>query len=87
MKEQLELDIKRILKEKYNTTHFIEVVDFTTVGAQRRCSVKIGEGWIYDGMEYEALNERGQFVYNPEYVADLLIYPIRRFKKYNKKVP
>lgn len=85
MKEQLENDIKRILKEKHHIVHHIEVNNVDMVGAHRRCSVKIGDGWIFDGIEYEALNGRGQFEYKPEYVAELMAEKILRYRKYGKK--
>ncbi len=85
MKDQLEIDIKRILKEKHNITHSIKVSNVDTVGAHRRCSVEIGEGWVFDGIQYEGLNGKGVFHYDPEHVADLMADKIIRYRKYEKK--
>lgn len=85
MQEQLQNDINRILKEKYNINHFVEVTNVTTVGAHRRCSVIVGDGWQFDGLIYEALNGRGLFEYRPEDIAELMVDKIKRFNKYGRK--
>ncbi len=82
MNQQLESDITRILKSKHGIEHSIKVTDATTVGTHRTCSVKIGEGWVFNGLVYESLNGSGVFYYHPETVADTMVDSIKRFKKY-----
>lgn len=84
MNEQLELDIRRILISKYGIEHPVKVMNSTTVGTHRTCSVKVGEGWVFDHIVYESLNGSGVFNYHPETVADLMIDKIHRYKKYGK---
>ncbi|MBM25293.1 MAG: hypothetical protein CL760_06320 [Chloroflexi bacterium] len=85
MQEQLEQDVNRILKDKHNITHRVKVSNVTTVGAHRRCSVEVGEGWVFDGIIYEELDGHGQFEYKPEHVAELMVDKIKRYFKYGKK--
>lgn len=84
MQEQLQNDINRILKEKFNINHSVKVTNVITVGANRTCSVIVGKNWQFDGIVYESLNGRAMFEYRPEDVAELMVDKIHRFKKYSK---
>lgn len=85
MKEQIESDVKRILKEKYDIKHYIKVDDVVSVGLNRTCSVTIGEGWTFEHITYEELDERACFVYNPELIADMMVPKIKRYNLTKKK--
>ena len=83
MKEQIESDVNRILKEKYGISHHVKVSNVITIGLNRTCSVEVGKGWVFDSIQYETL-DKGVFKYHPETVAELMVDKIHRYKKYGK---
>ncbi|MFS1427304.1 hypothetical protein LMH73_009100 [Vibrio splendidus] len=84
MKEQIERDVSRILKDKHGISHRIKVSDVITVGLNRTCSIDIGRDWVFNHVTYESL-EGAVFKYKPEPIADMMAIKIRRLMALKKQ--